>query len=33
MHTKEFEDRYLSHRFRLQSWTIRLPKGTERKIF
>jgi len=33
VHTKEFEDRYLSKRFRLQSWTIRLPKGTDRKIF
>lgn len=28
-----FEDRYLSNRFRLQSWTIRLPKGSPRKIF
>ncbi|MBQ9783206.1 MAG: hypothetical protein IJW44_01655, partial [Clostridia bacterium] len=32
-HCESFEDRYLSHRFRLQSWTFRLPKGTERKIF
>lgn len=33
VHTKSFEDRYLSKRFRLQSWTIRLPANTDRKIF
>ncbi len=33
VHTKSFEDRYLSDRFRLQSWTFRLPKNTDRKIF
>ncbi|MBR2722478.1 MAG: hypothetical protein IKB75_06885 [Clostridia bacterium] len=33
IHCKEFEDRYLADRFRLQSWTIRLPKGTDRFIF
>lgn len=32
IHVKELEDNYLSDRFRLQSWTIRLPKGTQRKI-
>ena len=32
-HCDSLEDRYLSKRFRLQSWTFRLPKGTERKIF
>lgn len=32
-HCVSLEDRYLSHRLRLQSWTIRLPQGTERKIF
>ena len=28
-----FEDKYLSERGRLQSWTYRLPKNTDRKIF
>lgn len=28
-----FEDNYLSHRSRLQSWTYRLPKDTPRMIF
>ena len=32
-HCDWLEDRYLSKRFRLQSWTFRLPKCTERKIF
>ena len=32
VHCASFEDRYLSHRFRLQSWTFRLPGGTERRI-
>ena len=29
----DFKDKYISSRQRLQSWTIRLPAGTERKIF
>lgn len=33
LHSKDFEDKYLSKRFRLQSWTLRLPKDTPRKIF
>ena len=33
IHADTFEDRYLSHRYRLQSWTYHLPKGTQRKIF
>jgi peptidoglycan/xylan/chitin deacetylase (PgdA/CDA1 family) len=33
VHSDDFEDKYLSDRFRLQSWTIRLPKNTPRKIF
>ncbi len=33
VHCKSFEDRYLSHRGRLQSWTIRLPKDTDRMIY
>ncbi len=33
IHAPSMEDRYLSDRFRLQSWTIRLPKGSARKIF
>lgn len=33
IHSKDFMDKYVSHRMRLQSWTIRLPKGTKRKIF
>lgn len=33
VHSKEFRDEYLSHRFRLQSWTFRLPKDTPRFIF
>ena len=32
-HCASLEDRYLSKRFRLQSWTFRLPKDTDRKIF
>ena len=33
IHDRDWEDRYLSHRLRLQSWTIRLPGGTARMIF
>ena len=33
IHCDSLEDRYLTDRFRLQSWTFRLPKGTDRKIF
>ena len=33
IHDDSFEDAYLSERFRLQSWTYRLPKNTPRKIF
>lgn len=33
VHSEDFKDNYLSERFRLQSWTIRLPKNTPRKIF
>ena len=33
VHSKDFEDQYLSERARLQSWTIRLEKGTPRMIF
>ncbi len=33
VHSPDFEDKYLSKRSRLQTWTIRLPKGTPRKIF
>lgn len=33
VHSPGLEDRWLSDRLRLQSWTIRLPKGTERYIF
>ena len=33
IHCKSLSDNYLSDRFRLQSWTFRLPKGTDRKIF
>jgi len=33
IHAKSFEDKYLSQRYRLQSWTYHLPKGTQRKIF
>ena len=33
IHDDSFEDTYLSERFRLQSWTYRLPKNTPRKIF
>ncbi len=32
IHSDEFEDRWLSDRARLQSWTLRLPKGTKRTI-
>ncbi len=30
---ENFKDNYISERMRLQSWTFRLPKGTQRKIF
>ncbi len=33
VHTNEFEDRYVSERGRLQSYTVRLPKGTARRVF
>lgn len=33
VHSKDFEDAYLSDRARLQSWTIRLEKNTPRMIF
>jgi hypothetical protein len=33
IHTKYLEDNFLSERLRLQSWTLRLPKGSDRKIF
>ena len=32
VHTKEFEDAYISNRSRLQFYTARLPQGTQRKI-
>ncbi len=32
IHCDSFKDEYLSYRFRLQSWTYRLPKGSARKI-
>lgn len=31
--SRDFKDEYISKRQRLQSWTVRLPAGTERKIF
>ncbi|MBQ7321607.1 MAG: hypothetical protein IJW99_05885 [Clostridia bacterium] len=33
IHCASFRDRYLSHRFRLQSWTYRLPANSARRIF
>ncbi len=33
MHHKDFPDKYLSDRYRLQSWTIRFDRGTPRKVF
>ncbi len=33
LHADTLEDKYLSDRMRLQTWTMRLPKGTKRKIF
>ena len=33
IHANTLEDNFLSHRLRLQTWTIRLPKDTPRKIF
>lgn len=32
IHTKTLEDRWLSDRFRLQAWTFRLPKDSDRMI-
>jgi hypothetical protein len=32
LHCENFEDRQLSKRQRLQSWTLRLPKDTNRYI-
>ena len=32
IHRADFRDRHLSRRFRLQSWTFRLPRGTARRI-
>ena len=33
IHADSLEDNFLSNRLRLQTWTIRLPKDTQRKIF
>ncbi len=33
IHLNSYEDKYISDRLRLQSWTIRLPKMSKRKIF
>ena len=33
IHADSLEDNFLSDRLRLQTWTIRLPKNTQRKIF
>ena len=33
VHSKDFEDRYITSRGRLQTWTVRLPANTPRKIF
>ena len=33
IHADSLEDNFLSKRLRLQSWTVRLPKDTKRKIF
>ncbi|MBQ4051216.1 MAG: hypothetical protein IJD13_06255 [Oscillospiraceae bacterium] len=33
IHSPELEDRFISDRLRLQSWTIRLPKGSTRRIY
>ena len=33
IHRADFRDEHLSRRARLQSWTFRLPKNTDRKIF
>lgn len=33
VHSPKLKDEWLSDRMRLQSWTIRLPKGTDRYIF
>ncbi len=33
IHSDSLEDNFLSERLRLQTWTIRLPKDTKRKIF
>ncbi len=33
MHSPDLEDKYLSDRARLQSWTIRLPRDSKRRIY
>ncbi len=33
LHVDEFEDKYISKRTKLQTWTFRLPKGTPRVIY
>ncbi len=33
MHADSFEDKYLSKRYKLQTWTIRLPRGSARLVF
>jgi hypothetical protein len=33
VHYKDFPDNFLSKRLRLQSWTLRLDRGTPRKVF
>lgn len=33
VHSNDMKDEYLSDRARLQSWTIRLPRDTQRRIF
>ena len=33
VHSDSLKDVYLSNRSRLQSWTIRLPRGTQRRIY
>lgn len=33
IHSDSFKDEYISDRARLQTWTIRLPKGTKRRIY
>lgn len=33
VHSLDFEDKYISDRSRLQTYTLRLPKGTKRKLY